>query len=500
MIVQPRESRPVMLSSILATEGSRVTGKIVIRSCGTDPNDKLQNGLFVCLANEAAEALAQLNRAMRNGGASVAVIKSGLLSETQDLPGFVFEVSDPREVYGRACQALMDNPASKMKMIAVTGTAGKTSLSYVIAGMLAESGNPVGLIGSLGTYNGKTLRADSETTPPPDRLARRLAEMVKNGCTHAIIEVSSEALDRHYLDGLVFDAICLTNIRRDHLDYHHSLEQYRKTKMQIFDYADENTLVVCNANDRVTEAILHLIPCPTLTVGMHPTDCMVNGMLVEQNRGGQTFYIVAGIDAVPLHTKIIGTEHIYNCLITAALGICWDIDLKTIVPGIERVEHIPGRLEQIDCGQPFAVFVDNANTPDSLEATLRTLQTLSSGKIYCVLGIPAGEDRSKRPLMGRTAETFSDIVAITSGSYNESAKDEAVTDILQGFDCRDRNVRSWAKRKDAIIWALSDAGPDDVVLIIGSGEAGENDDSTCDRQFVRCWLYENQPCLEPFWY
>lgn len=500
MIVQPKENKPVMLSSLLATEGNRITGKIVIRSCGTDPNERLKNGLFVCLAEDADSADEQITQAIKQG-ASVAVVREGLFHGQQPLSGYVFEVEEPLEVFGRACQALLDNPGSKLKLIGITGTSGKTSLSYVIAGVLAESGSPVGLIGSLGTYNGKSLVPESETTPRADRLALRLAEMVDNGCTHAIIEVSSEAIDRHHLDGLIFDAICLTNIRRDHLDYHRSLEQYRKTKMRVFDYADANTLVVCNADDRVTGAILHLIPCPTITVGLHPSETMVSGMLVEQNRSGQTFYVVAGIDAVPIRTRIIGTEHIYNSLFAAALAMCWELDLKKIVPGIERVEHIPGRLEQIDCGQPFAVFVDNASTPESLEATLKTIQAVSTGKIYCVLGIPQGKDRSKRPLMGRKAETHSDVVAITSGSFAETANEEAVTDILQGFDCRDRNVRSWAKRKDAIVWALSDAGPEDTVLIIGSGAAEDRpDEIISDRQFVRNWLYENQPCLEPFWY
>ncbi|MBR5626356.1 MAG: hypothetical protein IKW74_01885, partial [Thermoguttaceae bacterium] len=365
----------VFLSSLLKKERITAPEEIFVCSCSTNPEDFLHKGLFVCLARPEEKIISEVSMAVEHG-AEVVIVRSGCQASVQEnFPdALVLEAADPRVIYGKICQEFYGNPAGKLKLIAVTGTSGKTSLSYVIAGILAEAGYPVGLIGTLGVYDGQTLTPCSETTPNPERMAELLAKMVENECTHAIIEVSSVAIEKRWLSGLLFDAVCLTNIRRDHLDYHRTVDQYRRTKMQIFKYLKKDAIAICNLDDRVSDAVLHLIDCPTMTVGMYPTECMVSGMLVEQSISNQVFYIFAGTDAVPVHTHIIGNEHIYNCLLATALGISWDIDLKTVVRGIERVEHIPGRFEQIDCGQPFGVFVDNANTSESLMAVLKTIR------------------------------------------------------------------------------------------------------------------------------
>ncbi len=505
MINQPQDGRFVTLASILAPLAPETpeAAQLEIRSCGISPDDAFRHGLFVCLADNVNQAEKEIDRAVTRGAVAV-VVRRGLFSARRCslFASFLFEVDEPLDVFGQACQILLDRPAEKLRLIAVTGTAGKTSLSYLIAGVLAEAGIQVGLIGSLGVYNGVTLVPGTETTPTADRLALRLAEMVENGCTHAIIEVSVQALAEHRIAGLKFDAICLTNIRRDHLDLLHTVEQYRKTKMKIFDYATPETLVVCNSDDRVTQAVLHLIDNPTITVGLRPSDSLVSGMPVEQNRGGQTFYIVAGNDAVPVHSKIIGTEHLYNCLLAAALGICRNIDLHTIVPGLERVEHIPGRLEQIDCGQPFAVFVDNATTPETLEATLKTVRSITSRRLYCVLGTPADGDLSKRPVLGQIASNMADELIITSADFATPASEDILNDVLKGTK-NTLHAKTYCQRPEAIVWALSNASPDDTVVIIGTDPAVDEDatdEILSSRQFVRHWLYENQPSLEPFWF
>ncbi|MDO4587000.1 MAG: UDP-N-acetylmuramoyl-L-alanyl-D-glutamate--2,6-diaminopimelate ligase [Planctomycetia bacterium] len=504
MSFQPGNGFPVFLSSILGKQDFVSAEDVQINSCSTNAQKVNPGTLFICLRNEAIRIIEEVEQAMKNG-AQAAIIRRNTLSNPIAYAirqqGSIFEVDEPLTVFGEVCQALAGNPSKRMKMIAITGTSGKTSLSYLIAGMLAESGRPVGLIGSLGVYDGQNLLPVQETTPTADKLADLLAKMYENGCSHAIVEVSSIGIDQYRLAGIQFDAICLTNIKRDHLDYHKTVDQYRRTKMQIFNYAKENAIAICNLDDRVTEAVLHLIQYPVMTVGMHPTESLVGGMLVEQERTQQMFYIVAGTDAVPVQSKIIGNEFVYDCLMTAALGISWGIDLNTIVRGIERVEHIPGRLERIDCDQPFGVFVDNANTPESLAASLRTIRSVTEGSIYCVLSAPNDQDRSKRPLMGRTAETLCDITVVTTNINGRRNGTESVNDILQGFESQDKKVRIIPKRSDAISWVLSNANPDDCVLIIGNDPLLDDSDKDTfsDRQFVRHWLYENQPCIESYW-
>lgn len=503
MLVQPGNGVPVILSSILEKGDYFGTKEIVFRSCGTDPFEKLRKGLFVCLSSNAAEAEEAIEQALISGATSV-VIRRGLLKSFQLFKDqdFIFEVDKPEIVYGRACQALLGYPARKLKLIAVTGTSGKTALSYIIAGVLAESGNPVGFIGSLGVYDGVGIIPNSDSSPNAAKLAIYLAKMVKNKCTHAIIEVSSLALEKGVLDGIQFDAVCLTNIRRDHLDIHGTIELYRRAKMRIFDYLKPDSVVVCNIDDRVTEAILPLIKCPTMTVGMHPSESMVGGMPIEQDKSSQTFYIVAGIDAIPVRTRIIGMEHVYNCLIAAALGISWGIDLRTIVRGLERVEHIPCRLERIDCGQPYAVFVDCASTPDTIASSLNTLRAVSSGRLFCLFGIPGDHEISKRPMIGKELECLADQVILSPGNIKSPGSEARIQDIMAGFEDKD-NVITFTNRKEAMIWLLSEANPDDTVLIISSSQSSESKtrkEQAADRQFIRHWLYENQPCMEPFWF
>ena len=488
---------PVNLAELLKGEVG-LPADLVITSYRTDPAQIEAGDLFICLTRDSAAAAAELETA-KSRGASASLV-DGALSLPESLSENLYRVEDVQSIPGRVAQALYDFPASQMKSIAITGTSGKTSVSYIIAGMLAESGYPVGLIGSLGVYDGRVLLPNRETTPEPLLLAELMARMLRNGCTHVIVEVSSESLEKSRLAGIKFDAVCLTNVRRDHLDLHKTVDLYRRTKMKIFDYVKEDALVVCNPSDRVTGAILHLIKNPTITIGMHPNEAMVNGMRVEQNRGEQTFYIIAGSDAIPVRTKIIGKEHICNCLTAAALGLSWDIDLKTVVRGIERVEHIPGRMERIDCGQPFGVFVDNASTPESLADVLATLREVTEGMIYTVLSAPEDNDRSKRPLMGRAAEQGSDLVILTIGRQADPAT--GVKDLLQGIENSAKCLKRTFRRSDAITWALSNAAPEDTVLIVGSDLTPGTDpeETVSDRQFVRHWLYENQPCLEAFWY
>ncbi len=488
---------PVQLSALLKEEAG-IPADLTVESYQTDPALLKPGELFICLAEDAESAAAELKTAGERG-ACAALADASLVLPERTVENLI-PVENVKMVPGRVAQALYDFPARQMKSIAITGTSGKTSVSYIIAGMLAESGFPVGLIGSLGVYDGRVLLPNRETTPQPLVMAELMARMIENGCTHVIVEVSSEALEQCRLSGIKFDAICLTNVRRDHLDLHKTVDLYRRTKMKIFDYAKDDALVVCNPSDRVTGAVLHMIKNPTITIGMHPNEAMVNGMRVEQNRGEQTFYIIAGSDAIPVRTKIIGKEHICNCLTAAALGLSWDIDLKTVVRGIERVEHIPGRMERIDCGQPFGVFVDNASTPESLTDVLHTLREVTEGMIYTVLSAPEDHDRSKRPLMGRAAELGSDLVILTIGRQPDPAT--GVKDLLQGIENSAKCLKRTFRRSDAITWALSNAAPEDTVLIIGSDLApgADPEETVSDRQFVRHWLYENQPCLEAFWY
>jgi UDP-N-acetylmuramoyl-L-alanyl-D-glutamate--2,6-diaminopimelate ligase len=368
--------------------------------------------------------------------------------------------------------------------------------------MLSEAGYQVGLIGSLGIYDGETMYPTYETTPPPNELAYWLFRMVANGCTHVLIEISSVAIAQSRLAGLKLDAVCMTNIRRDHLDYHQTVENYRRTKLRVFKYARKKGIVVCNNDDRITNAVLPLIDHPVLTTGIQ-RQAEVNGSVIEQTPYDQTFLITAGTETVAMCSRVIGNEHVYNCLTAAALGIGWGLDLKTVVRGLERVENIPSRLERITCGQPFSVFIDCGQTPETLTSTLQTLRSVTDGRLICVFGASSNQEAGKRKLIGRAIDTLTDLSVITTDSIFDNEAIVAMNEIVDAFNGEVAPL-TFDDRIDAIAWALSEARESDCVLIVGKGQVETIPDESsvptfCDRLFVKQWLYENNPLAEENW-
>ena len=278
-----------------------------------------------------------------------------------------------RHAYGRVCQALAGNPSFKLKLIGITGTNGKTTTSCLIASVLLKAGYRVGIAGTLGYFDGQEIEPATHTTPPAETLAPLLARMVTNECTHATMEVSSHALAQSRIAGVRLDVACVTNVSRDHLDYHTSLQDYRLAKSKLLDYLAPEGFAVVNADDAIAAGYLRHFHGPALTIGIRkPAE--ITAAPVEQFPSEQTFLLTAGSETVPVRTRMIGTHHIYNCLTAAAVGLTYGLDLATVVRGLEAVDYVPGRLQRIECGQPFSVFIDYAHTPDALAASLQALR------------------------------------------------------------------------------------------------------------------------------
>jgi UDP-N-acetylmuramoyl-L-alanyl-D-glutamate--2,6-diaminopimelate ligase len=334
---------------------------------------------------------------------------------------------------------------------------------------------------------------DADFQPP--QFAAWLHRIMMNGCTHVIVEASSQMISRGHLSGVEFDAVCLTNIRRDHLKHHKTIEQYRRSKLGIFRYAKKHALAICNVDDRITEAVIPLINQPLLSVGIR-NHAEVGSTLTERHAGEQTFIVTAGTEAVPYRTKTIGDDHIYNCLTATALGIGLEIDIKTIARGIERVENVPGRMERVVCGQDFNVYIDSARTVDSLLSVLRTAREITSGRLICVFGAASYHEPARRATFAKALESHSDSVILTSvAEFLDSETAAAASDIGRCFTS-ERETKIVADRAEAVALGLSEAKSGDTVLIFGHGSPTDRDEHSpyCDRLFTRQWLYENQTC------
>lgn len=469
---------------------------IRVTSCAGDSRRCRPGDVFVAIKGTAADGHDFARDAASRGAA--AIISEHPLAGL-GLPNCV--VPDSRVAYGRLCQALAGNPTERLKVIGITGTNGKTTTSWLVAGVLEAGGLPSGLMGTLGYYDGENFQPGSLTTPPAPVLARWLANMEANGCSHAVLEVSSHAISQARIAGVSLDIACVTNVEHDHLDYHGTAEKYHQTKARLFTHLAEHGLAVLNADDVASVTMLEQISHPALTVGIDAA-AEISAVSLEQFASEQTFLLTIGNETVPVRTPLIGRHNISNCLIASAVGFAYGLDLATIVRGLESVRKIPGRLERIECGQPYSVFVDYAHTPDALARCLRTLRSVTQGRVVCVFGAGGDRDRLKRPLMGRAAEAESDVTIVTTDNPRSENPRAIIDDIVGGFRNR-RHVRIVVDRAIAIHEALRFAQPGDSVLIAGKGHEdcqiiGERRLAFDDREIARQWLYANAPLAESY--
>ena len=285
----------------------------------------------------------------------------------------------------------------------------------------------------------------------------------------------------------------ITNLRRDHIDFHGSVMNYRRAKERLLKQLSPHGFTVVNADDRGCEQLLSKIDHPTLTIGMRNA-AEITATVIERFPSEQTFLLTAGNESVPVRTSMIGDHHVYNCLAAAAVGLVYGVDLATVVRGLESVHQLPGRLERIECGQPFGVYVDCASTPDTLATSLRALKQTARGRVICVFGAKVDRPRDVRPLLGRVVEKGADLGIITSDNPGHEKPLAVVHDILDGYD-RPAKAHVMPNRAGAIELALRTARPGDAVLIAGKGnEDYQMIGSAClahdDRQVARNWLYE----------
>ena len=459
-----------------------------VQAVSADSRNCQRGDIFVALVGTRADGHEHVEEAIARGASAVVVER--LLPG--DFPQCV--VDDARIAFGQICQALAGNPSQSLKVIGVTGTNGKTTTSCLIASILQAAGFEPGLLGTLGYCDGLAIEDAPLTTPAAPVLADRLARMAANGCTHAVMEASSHALAQHRTAGVTFDAVCVTNVRRDHLDYHGSLVAYREAKRRLFDQLAPEGFAVVNADDPVCTSYLAGFSGAALTVGIHePAE--ITAALVDRSASEQTFLLHAGSETVSVRTQMIGDHHISNCLVAAAVGLVYGIDLHDIVRGLEAIDHVPGRLERIECGQPFAAFVDYAHTPDALACTLKTLRETTAGKLICVFGAGGDRDRPKRPLMGRMVEQLADAAIVTTDNPRTEDPAAIVRDILAGVE-QPEEFEVVCDRRAGIRRALSLAAPGDCVVIAGKGHenyqiVGTDRQSIDDRQIVRDWLYKH---------
>ncbi len=424
------------------------------------------NSLFAVIRGTKADGHQHINEALKRGAAALLVDRP--LADVA-VPQCI--VSDVRRAYAELCSAVMAHPSRHLGLAGVTGTNGKTTTTWLIRSILQAAGRQTGLLGTIEYSDGKTHEPSHLTTPEPAGLARRLAAMVSGGTTHAALELSSHALDQRRTSGTLLDAAVISNITQDHFDYHQNFAAYRRSKLRIFDYLKPAGLAIINVDDAGSRSCLDDATKRVTTYGLdEPAD--ISAEIVSATLRGSRFRLSIGTGTVLVETGLIGRHNVSNCLAAAAVANHFGVQLDAIARGIETLTAVPGRLEAIDCGQPFPVFVDYAHTEDALRHCLASLRPLTKGRLICVFGAGGDRDKLKRPLLGRAAAE-ADLPVVTSDNPRTEAPEAIVNDIIAGFNGTRRQPYIEIDRERAIRWAIQHAGPTDTILIAGKGHETE---------------------------
>ena len=415
---------------------------------------------------------------------------SALYIQTADIDR---EMADAAyEFYGR--------PSDHMRMLGITGTKGKTSIAYLLESILRTNGEKVGVFGTVNyRSNGHVLCAAPNTTPAALPLFKRLAQMRQDGCNAVVMEVSSHALEQQRVRHIWYDTAVFTNLQRDHLDYHHTFEKYFKAKQKLFeniaDPANQkpNRTAVINADDpygcRLVEQVkgrVHVV-----TYGMN-TAADFQADRVQEFLTHTSFCI----NGRPMQINLLGRHNVYNALAAYAVARVNGVPEEAAAAGLKALSGVPGRMERVDVGQNFFAFVDFAYTDEALQRAFDTLEPFKKGRILLVFGCGGQRDRTKRPLMGKTACTRADYVFLTNDNPRCEDEKQIFNDILAGMQGK-INYEVVPDRAEAICRALTNAHAQDIVLVAGKGHEdyqiiGTEKRHFSDQETIRTFLRGNR--------
>ncbi len=420
--------------------------------------------VFVAVSGTHVDGHDYIGRALANGAAYI-VCQKDCSSPTES----TVVVADTAEALGVLAQQHLGNPSATLTNLAVTGTNGKTTVSWLVRSVVQAAGRKCGLIGTIVYDTGQESSHASLTTPDAVQVARLARKMVDDGAEYMMIEASSHALSQNRLAGVPFTAAAFTNLTGDHLDYHSTAEEYLAAKMRLFTGLPVHATAVLNAESPAANEIAHHVLNRVLWYGID-TETDISARVHNMDAARTLFAVSFGGRRELVQTRLIGRHNVSNHLAATGLCLAAGFDLTTIAKGLSALEAVPGRLEAVDCGQDFAVLVDYAHTDDALRNVLSTLSRLKKKRLICVFGCGGDRDRTKRPRMARVAEEMADVVIVTSDNPRTEDPEAIIRDIIKGFENpnADRIVIE-PDRRTAVQRAIAWARKGDIVLLAGKG-------------------------------
>ena len=451
-----------------------ISGDAEITGIAYDSRKVKPGFLFLAMRGESSDGNRFVDAALRAGATGVVTD-----SETTVAPA---NIAFARVAHGRRALANISanfygRAADRLKLTGITGTNGKTTTSFLIEHILHTAGRSVAMIGTIEYHVAGRVLPAPHTTPESLELNATFAEAVQAGATEAVMEVSSHALEQGRVYGLHYDVAVFTNLTRDHLDYHQSMEAYFAAKAKLFrgDGAAPPSVAVVNEDDEYRIKLREIAQgsgSEVIGYGLH--DARVTAENIVYSQTGTRFDMHLGDETIACESRLIGEINVYNVLAASAAAYARGCALDQIRDAIASFTRVPGRFERIDCGQPFIVVVDYAHTDDALRNLTRIAQQLlaqqkSGGRIITLFGCGGDRDRTKRPLMARAAGEGSDFVVLTSDNPRSEDPQAIIADAFPGLVQTGSRHLVEPDRRKAIAIAISEARPGDIVLIAGKG-------------------------------
>ncbi|HEY1403075.1 MAG TPA: UDP-N-acetylmuramoyl-L-alanyl-D-glutamate--2,6-diaminopimelate ligase, partial [Pyrinomonadaceae bacterium] len=445
---------------------------IVVSDVPHDSREAREGSLFVAIHGAKLDAHSFVDQVMAGGAL-------GVISERARPSGFAgawIEVADARVALAHASAEVHGHPSRELKLIGITGTNGKTTTAHLLAAVCETAGERVAVLGTVGYRIGSEQFKAEHTTPEASAVQRFLRRAVEAGCTVAVMESSSQALDLRRCDALDYDVAVFTNLTQDHLDYHGTMEEYFQAKRRLFDgrLGARPRVSVVNVDDSYGARLAEELTASgarVITFALN-AEADVQAREVEYTLEGTRFTLRASSGDMAARSPLVGRPHIYNMLAAAACGLALGYALEATARAFATCAGAPGRFERVaHSGGEFAVVVDYAHTDDALRNVLATARDVvtDGGRVITVFGCGGDRDRTKRAPMGEAASTFSDIIILTSDNPRTEDPEAILADTEVGLRAAGKPYLKIADRRAAIFRAVAEARAGDVVVIAGKG-------------------------------
>ena len=460
-----------LVDLLAVVPGAEVTGhspsgeilRVTADSRAARPGD-----VFVAIRGQKADGLDHAGEAVARGALAV-------VSDRPRPPEVAASVSwvqvpEPRRALALLAARLAGNPAERLVLAGVTGTNGKTTTTTLLEALLARRHGRSGFLGTVAYRTGRRELPADRTTPDATVVQGLLAEMVAEGLPAAAVEVSSHALALDRVAGCLFDVAVFTNLTRDHLDFHSSLESYYLAKKSLFDLRKPGAAAVVNADDPSGKRLASEVAPPVVTYSPSGGDADVRAEDARCDLSGTSLDVVSRTVRFRVTSPLLGRFNVENLLAASAAGLALGMSPEDIASACAAVKSVPGRLERVEAGQPYAVLVDYAHTEDALRRLLSAVRELSDKKIILVFGCGGDRDRGKRAPMGRVAGELADIAIATSDNPRSESPEAILAEIEQGLiSSGATKYLKIVDRREAIRRAIELANPGTVVVIAGKG-------------------------------